>query len=99
MEPLGCIYPKTSFKQNVNGISGTVNQYTDPNSKMIANMTSLFATRGSTVGCLNRPSAVDRFLDSSCQSRFSHVRWPNIFNYTRGLLGHQMRPLLICTTR
>ena len=38
------------------------------------------------VGCLNRPSAVDRFLDFSCQSRFSHVRWPNIFNHTRVLL-------------
>src|SRR5712664_1193195 len=36
------------------------------------------------LGCLNRPSAVDRFLDFSCQSRFSHVRWPSIFNHTRG---------------
>ena len=26
------------------------------------------------LGCLNRPSAVDRFLDASCPSRFSHVR-------------------------
>jgi hypothetical protein len=26
------------------------------------------------VGCLNRPSAVDRFLDASYPSRFSHVR-------------------------
>jgi hypothetical protein len=51
------------------------------------------------VGCLNRPSAVDRFLDFSCPSRFSHVRWSNIFNDTRGLLGHQMRPMLIFTTR
>ena len=51
------------------------------------------------LGCLNRPSAIDRFLDSSRQSRFSHVRWPNIFNHTRGLRGHQMRPLLIFTTR
>jgi len=50
------------------------------------------------IGCLNRPSAVDRFLDSSRQSRFSHIRWPNIFNHTRGRLGHQMRPILIPTT-
>ena len=57
------------------------------------------AATQSRVGCLNRPSAVDRFLDSSRQSRFSHVRWPNIFNHTRGLLGHQMRPMLIFTTR
>jgi len=53
---------------------------------------------GVRVGCLNRPSAVDRFLDSSRQSRFSHIRWPNIFNHTRGRLGHQMRPILIPTT-
>ena len=53
----------------------------------------------SSLGCLNRPSAIDRFLDSSRQSRFSHVRWPNIFNHTRGLRGPQMRPLLIFTTR
>ena len=51
------------------------------------------------LGCLNRPSAIDRFLDSSRHSRFSYIRWPNIFNHTRGLLGHPMRPLLIFTTR
>jgi hypothetical protein len=27
-----------------------------------------------SLGCLNRPSAVDRFLASSCYSRCSHVR-------------------------
>jgi len=53
---------------------------------------------GRALGCLNRPSAVDRFLDSSRQSRFSHVRWPNIFNHTRGLLAHQLGPILIPTT-
>src|SRR2546425_10475456 len=61
----------------------------------IVHASSIGATE---VGCLNRPSAVDRFLDSSRQSRFSHVRWPNIFNQTRGLLAHQMRPILIPTT-
>jgi len=50
------------------------------------------------IGCLNRPSAVDRFLDFSSQSRFSHVWWPSIFNHTRGLLGHQRRPILVFTT-
>ncbi len=50
------------------------------------------------LGCLNRPSAVDRFLDFSSQSRFSHVWWPSIFNHTRGLLRHQRRPILVFTT-
>ena len=50
------------------------------------------------LGCLNRPSAVDRFLDFSSQSRFSHVWWPSIFNHTRGLLGHQRRPILVFAT-
>ena len=50
------------------------------------------------LGCLNRPSDVDRFLDFSSQSRFSHVWWPSIFNHTRGLLGHQRRPILVFTT-
>ena len=49
------------------------------------------------LGRLNRPSAVDRFLDASWQSRFSHVRWPTIFNHTRVLLRQQMRSILIFT--
>src|SRR5712691_7673087 len=36
--------------------------------------TRVAAQGQSRLGCLNRPSAADRFLDSSRQSRFSHVR-------------------------
>jgi len=50
---------------------------------------------GLSLGCLNRPSAVARFLASSCRSRLCHLRWSNIFNHTRGLLGRQMRPILM----
>jgi hypothetical protein len=32
------------------------------------------------LGRPNRLSAVDRFLDSKCQSRFSDVWWGHIFN-------------------
>ena len=48
MEELACTYPRTSFKQSVNGISGTANQYTDLNSSTIANMTSLPAIKENT---------------------------------------------------
>src|SRR6266581_965935 len=33
-----------------------------------------------TVGCPNRPLALDRFLDSKCQSRLFHAWWCSIFN-------------------
>ena len=39
------------------------------------------------VGRPNRLSAVDRFLDSKCQSRFSDVRWRHIFNEKRFIQG------------
>jgi len=52
-------------------------------------------THWETLGCLNRPSAVARFLASSCRRRLCHLRWSNIFNHTRGLLGRQRRPILM----
>jgi chaperonin GroEL (HSP60 family) len=52
-------------------------------------------TAGHSLGCLNRPSAVARFLASSCRRRLCHLRWSNIFNHTRGLLGRQRRPILM----
>src|SRR5712692_9292317 len=89
-----------TFLSDEERYSNTIDLY-DALPKYFSNHTIMRSLRksGLYLGCLNRPSAVDRFLDFSCQSRFSHVRWPNIFNYTRGLLGHQMRPMLIFTTR
>src|SRR4029453_8870273 len=47
------------------------------------------------VGRPNRLSAVDRFLDSNCQSRFSDVRWRHIFNEKRFIQGCELRAILI----
>jgi hypothetical protein len=49
------------------------------------------------VGRPNWLSAVDRFLDSKCQSRFSDVRWRHIFHEKRFLQGCQLRATLIFT--
>jgi hypothetical protein len=50
------------------------------------------------LGRPNRLSAVDRFLDSKCQSRFSDVWWGHIFNEKRFIQGCQLRAILIFTT-
>ena len=51
------------------------------------------------IGCPNRPLALDRFLDSPCQSRLSHAWWRSIFNEKGVIQGCQLRPLGIFTTR
>jgi hypothetical protein len=50
------------------------------------------------LGRPNRLSAVDRFLDSKCQSRFSDVRGRHIFNEKRFIQGCELRATLIFTT-
>jgi HEAT repeat protein len=57
-----------------------------------------FLAEGVDLGRPNRLSAVDRFLDSKCQSRFSDVRWRHIFNEKRFIQGCELRAILISTT-
>jgi hypothetical protein len=50
------------------------------------------------LGCPNRPLALDRFLDSQCQSRLSHAWWRSIFNEKGVIQVCQLRPIGIFTT-
>src|SRR4029434_3302202 len=60
--------------------------------------TEYFLWTVDTLGRPNRLSAVDRFLDSKCQSRFSDVRWRHIFNENMFIQGCELRGILISTT-
>ena len=55
--------------------------------------------RWTDVGRPNRPLAVDRLLDSSCQCRFSYIRWSSMFNENKVVPARQLRPIGIFTTR
>jgi three-Cys-motif partner protein len=50
------------------------------------------------LGRPKRLSAIDRFLDSQCQSHFSDVRWRPIFKEKRFIQGCHLRATLIFTT-
>ena len=49
-----------------------------------------------SLGCLKWLLAVDRFLDSRCQSRLSSAWWRSIFNEQRFIQAHQLRATGIC---
>src|SRR6266446_5106432 len=51
-----------------------------------------------TLGCPNRPLALDRFLDSKCQSRLFHAWWRSIFKEKGVIQARQPRPISIFTT-
>jgi hypothetical protein len=53
---------------------------------------------GVTLGCPNRPLALDQFLDSPCQSRLSHAWWRSSFKEKGVIQACQLRPIGICTT-
>ena len=50
------------------------------------------------LGCPNRPLALDRFLDSKCQSRLFHAWWRSIFKEKEVIQARQPRPIRIFTT-
>src|SRR6266478_976283 len=45
------------------------------------------------VGRPNRLLALDRFLDSKCQSRLSHAWWRSIFSEKGFIQARQLRPI------
>src|SRR6266567_5162626 len=71
MASLACTYPKTSFKRNVHGTSVTVPPYTGAHTSMIANMTSLSATRENT----GVSSIITVWHTTLHDSGMSHGRW------------------------
>jgi hypothetical protein len=54
--------------------------------------------RSFQVGRLNRLLAVDRFLDSRCQSRLCSTWRPRIFKEGKSTWGPQWRPMAFFTT-
>src|SRR6267378_2219358 len=50
------------------------------------------------LGCPNRLSSVDRFLDSRCQSRPSCALWRNIFKEAKPTRRPQWGPMIHSTT-
>lgn len=60
--------------------------------------TAILRLSESILGRPNRSLAFDRLLDSSCQGRFSYIRWPSILNEKKVVLARQLRPILIFTT-
>ncbi len=49
--------------------------------------------RAFALGRPNRPLALDRFLDSKCQSRLSHAWWRSIFDEKGFIQARQLRPI------
>jgi hypothetical protein len=47
------------------------------------------------LGCPNRPLALDRFLDSKCQSRLSHAWWRSVFDEKGFIPARQLRPIRV----
>jgi hypothetical protein len=47
------------------------------------------------LGCPNRPLALDRFLDSKCQSRLSYAWWRSVFDEKGFIPARQLRPIRV----
>ena len=47
------------------------------------------------LGCLNRLSSVDQFLDSRCQSRFSSAWWRRLFKASASRRTCELRPRVL----
>ena len=81
-------------------VLGYVYNLEQPESSYRSNFLSLVLHNAySLLGCLNRPLALDRFLDSKCQSRLFHACWRRIFNEKGVIQARQLRPIRIFTTR
>src|SRR6266536_3324724 len=57
-----------------------------------------FKQATTTVGRPNRLLALDRFLDSTCQSRLSHAWWRSIFSEKGFIQARQLRPIGVFIT-
>jgi hypothetical protein len=52
-----------------------------------ASARAMLQQHGYILGRPNRPLAIDRLLDSSCQCRFSSIRWPQYSQGDKGCPG------------
>ena len=83
-----------SLKQRLNNLNGWQRLWIV--FSFLALLTSLVAA--TTLGCLKWLLALDRFLDSKCQSRLSYTWWRSIFNEQGFIQARQLQPIGILTT-